>query len=203
MGGLAFGLVAGIVGGLLIGFVVGIVGGLALGIVGELVIGLVIGLVVGLAAGLATDPEEYSVADPRQILRGILVGGLAIQLVVNLVVGLVVGLVAGIAAGIVAGLVGGMVVGLALGPLGSFWEGLPGLRYIALLLCTRRWNDAWLPWWLGSFLHWCYQAGLIRVAGISYQFRHRELQDYLARNPAPPKPGPAALRPRLDRSSPQ
>lgn len=38
----------------------------------------------------------------------------------------------------------------------------------------------------GSFLHWCYQAGLVRVAGIGYQFRHRELQDYFVRNPGAP-----------------
>ena len=47
---------------------------------------------------------------------------------------------------------------------------------------TRRWSNHWLPWRFGRFLHWCYEAGLIRVAGISYQFRHRELQDYLACN---------------------
>jgi hypothetical protein len=43
-----------------------------------------------------------------------------------------------------------------------------------------------LPWRLGRFLHWCYtDAGLVRTAGIAYQFRHRELQDYLARHPQP------------------
>jgi hypothetical protein len=42
-----------------------------------------------------------------------------------------------------------------------------------------------VPWRLGHFLAWSYNAGLIRTAGIGYQFRHRELQDHLARHPAP------------------
>ncbi|MEV5881786.1 hypothetical protein AB0L74_03505 [Streptomyces sp. NPDC052020] len=42
-----------------------------------------------------------------------------------------------------------------------------------------------LPLRVARFMHWSYQAGLLRVAGSSYQFRHRELQDWLARNPSP------------------
>jgi hypothetical protein len=37
-----------------------------------------------------------------------------------------------------------------------------------------------LPWRLSRFLNWCCEAGLIRVVGVAYQFRHRELQDYLS-----------------------
>ncbi|MFF9322486.1 NACHT domain-containing protein [Streptomyces sp. NPDC014735] len=60
--------------------------------------------------------------------------------------------------------------------------GAAGVRYVALLLCTRRWwSDQPLPWRLGRFLDWCCDAGLMRTAGIAYQFRHRELQDFLAR----------------------
>jgi hypothetical protein len=43
-----------------------------------------------------------------------------------------------------------------------------------------------LPWRLGRFLHACYQAGILRIAGSAYQFRHRELQDHLATNSSPP-----------------
>jgi hypothetical protein len=63
--------------------------------------------------------------------------------------------------------------------------GLVGWRYIALLLGTRRWSSHWLPWRLSVFMNWCYDAGLLRIAGIGCQFRHRELQDYLACNPDP------------------
>ena len=122
-----------------------------------------VGLAMGLAVVLSTAFRHYSVADTRQIIRTTYVAGI--------VAGLAKGLVAGLAMGRVAGLAMGLVAGLA------------GIRYIAFLLCARRWSDHWLPWRLGRFLHWCYEAGLIRIAGISYQFRHRELQDYLARNP--------------------
>ncbi|GLX93705.1 NACHT domain-containing protein [Herbidospora sp. NBRC 101105] len=64
-----------------------------------------------------------------------------------------------------------------------FWFGLiqasrrASTRYLALIMCTR----GRLPWRLSRFLRWCYRdAGILRVAGISYQFRHRELQDFLA-----------------------
>lgn len=36
-----------------------------------------------------------------------------------------------------------------------------------------------LPWRLAHFLDWCYQAGLLRISGPGYQFRHQELLEYL------------------------
>ncbi|MFF2959142.1 NACHT domain-containing protein [Streptomyces sp. NPDC057963] len=61
--------------------------------------------------------------------------------------------------------------------------GAAGVRYTAFLLCTRRWwSNQPLPWRLGRFLDWCCDAGLMRTAGIAYQFRHRELQDFLIRS---------------------
>ncbi|MER5988313.1 NACHT domain-containing protein [Streptomyces sp. NPDC001787] len=62
--------------------------------------------------------------------------------------------------------------------------GAAGVRYLAFLLCTRRyWSGQPLPWRLGRFLDWCCEAGLMRTAGIAYQFRHREIQDFLIRGP--------------------
>ncbi|MGW0602219.1 hypothetical protein ACWD11_34620 [Streptomyces sp. NPDC002776] len=52
-------------------------------------------------------------------------------------------------------------------------------RYAVLLLCARR----VLPWRLGTFLNWAYQGGLLRISGNAYQFRHRELQEWLADQP--------------------
>ncbi|MFE9775623.1 NACHT domain-containing protein [Streptomyces sp. NPDC005931] len=44
-----------------------------------------------------------------------------------------------------------------------------------------------LPWRTGAFLNWACEAGLLRVAGLAYDFRHRELQDWLmARSSRPP-----------------
>ncbi|WP_328399510.1 NACHT domain-containing protein [Streptomyces sp. NBC_00390] len=78
-------------------------------------------------------------------------------------------------------------LGLCLGLMIWITTGRASARYLCLLLCTRRlWaRVGWLPWGLGRFLDWCCEAGLMRTAGLAYQFRHRELQDYLARTAAP------------------
>lgn len=52
----------------------------------------------------------------------------------------------------------------------------PWRRYIALLLASRR----RLPWRLRRFLFEAHKVGLLRRAGIAYQFRHHELQRHLA-----------------------
>jgi MFS family permease len=189
---IGFGLVIGLVIGLVMGLVRGLVFGLVLGLavvfvgvlVGALVSGLVAGLVAGLVHGLVGDGATPM--DPRDIVKRDLAFGLGLGLVLALVLGLVFALAGGLVVG------SGFMVALVLvvGLMASIWFGLAGIRYVAFLLCTRRYftTDP-LPWRLGQFLNWCYQAGLIRQAGISYQFRHRELQQYLARSqqlPAPP-----------------
>ncbi|MFI6031858.1 hypothetical protein [Amycolatopsis magusensis] len=106
--------------------------------------GLMFGLVFGLMVGL----------------RGELAGGLAVGLVFGPGFGLAVGLKSELAGGVPTGLAGGLTVGLIYGQVEA--------RYVALLLCTRGWfGTPALPWRLGRFPHWCYQAGLVRQAGIA------------------------------------
>lgn len=71
----------------------------------------------------------------------------------------------------------------ALGLLYGFvFVSATGRRYLSFLLCmTGR-----LPWRLGRFLAWCQRQGLLRMAGGAYQFRHRELQQWLAQVPDRP-----------------
>lgn len=69
-------------------------------------------------------------------------------------------LILGLSAGVAAGL----------GGVAATWR-----RYLALLICTR----GQLPWRLASFLRWAHAAGLLRIAGRSYEFRHRRLLDWL------------------------
>lgn len=184
LGWLPFGLTLGVA----VCFVLGLPSsGSSLGLTARLAIGLGFGVLLGLAMGLGEDPDQYSVADPRQVLRSTVQMGLAFGPLAGLLMGIAIG-TSRIPIASTAGLTFGVMTLIVLGPLGFPWDGFPFLRFIALLLCTRRWNNRWLPWRLGSFLDWCYQAGLIRIAGISYQLRHRELQDYLARNPLPCPP---------------
>jgi hypothetical protein len=160
-------LVVGVVAGLLLGLLIGV----------GVVAGLVLGLVAGLATGLRTS-KIRSGMDPRDVLRADLFGLVPIVLGTGLAVGLAVDLRFGLA----VGLAGGLAIGLVGGTGGQV-----SLRYFVFLLCVHR----RLPGRLGAFLTWCYGAGLIRVAGIAYQFRHRELQDHLAAHPTNfPAPAP-------------
>jgi NACHT domain len=165
--------------GLVLWSVVGLMGGFILSFVFATGLGsaLIVGLIVGFLAGLMQEvqPRGYTPTEPREIVRSDLILGVAS--------GLVVGLVGMLWLWLTTRLVAGLEIFLPVFFLGWLMVGTVGWRYITLILCTRRWSKSWLPWRLGSFLHWCYDAGLIRAAGIGYQFRHKELQDYLAQNP--------------------
>lgn len=132
------------------------------------------------------DDGRATVADPRDLVRDELAGALAAGLAAGLVVGVTVGLALGVADeislgyGVRFGSALGLVVFLAI----VLTATAAAQRYALFLLCVRTGSRA-LPWRLGRFLHWATAAGLLRTAGTAYQFRHRELQDWLARNPNP------------------
>lgn len=74
----------------------------------------------------------------------------------------------------------GILAGALLGPL----FGQAAFRYAVFVIGPDRRGIA-IPVRLGACLDWAVDAGLLRVAGTAYQFRHRELQDWFARQPAP------------------
>jgi hypothetical protein len=41
------------------------------------------------------------------------------------------------------------------------------------------WMRGRAPLRFGAFLDWAHDAGLLRVSGVAYQFRHRQLQEWL------------------------
>ncbi|OKI34927.1 hypothetical protein A6A29_15970 [Streptomyces sp. TSRI0281] len=81
-----------------------------------------------------------------------------------------------------------------------------GVLYCALsgdtvmYLCWLLVHFRSVPLRLSRFLDWCHVAGLIRITGGVYQFRHREFQEWLARHPVPltsssnPAPAPDSVR---------
>ncbi|GID27776.1 hypothetical protein [Paractinoplanes brasiliensis] len=183
------------------GFPLGIVTGAAAGpLAGPadvLGYGLVFGLFLGLVAGLidkagVTTPNPRS-AVGRDFATALAAGsattlafglpGLAVEFRTVPGVGLADGLLFGFLFMLWYAIPTGFPLGLGVGL--AFGFGLTGPRYLALLLCTRRWSGKWLPWRLCRFLDLCHRAGLVRIAGNGYQFRHGELQDYLARQPQP------------------
>lgn len=156
---------------------------LATGLMAGIMLGLLAGLVVGalcVALGLIDFESDGKIVS-RDRVPSIPIPGLTTGLLVGLPFGVSAAFAKGAADGVTDGLVVAAVATLAMGLMSE----LPGLRYLALLLCTRRWNAVWLPWRLGRFLDWAYEAGLMRVAGMAYQFRHRELQDHLAAQAGP------------------
>lgn len=183
MVGFALGLAPGLVVGLVVGLWLGLAyrltsgpAGLTVGLTYGFAVGLTYGVVVGLIYGFMEDAGTGT-RDPWSVIGGDLAFGLTF--------GLAAGLAAALAGGLAYGITLGLIYGLTLGLTGLFLAGTVGLRYVGLLLCTRKGSEHWLPWQLGHFLTHCCRAGLLRIAGSGYQFRHRELQDYLARHPAP------------------
>ena len=141
-------------------------------------VGLVAGLMAGFTAGLMADVDRRT-ARPHDPLRGVLVVGLVIGIVAGVVGELALEIAFGLTPGFTARLTAMTSLGLGAGLM----IGFPAIvRYLALLLCSR----GRLPGRLGRFLAWCYATGLVRISGIAYQFRHRELQDHLATRPNPP-----------------
>jgi hypothetical protein len=207
-GGLVAGLVVGLVGlflGLFLGLAaltvglphalkLGLTAGLLAGVAVGLAAGVVVGLVVSLSAVLAGEPT--AAARPRDLIRADGMFGLVVGLVSGALGGLLVGLSFWLVVkfvdrvdahlavgdlsdwlvhGLVAGLAVGLVVGLSIGAQAS-------RRYLVFLLCSRR----RLPLRLGAFLDWAIEAGLMRLSGPIYQFRHRELQQWLTQHPTAP-----------------
>jgi hypothetical protein len=116
-----------------------------------------------------------SVTRPRAAIRGNLTDGLLAGLILGIIVtALLTATTAltrsprGWAVLVVAGTAAALLCAVCVAGL---WR-----RYLALLLATR----GRLPWRLSRFLDWATRAGLMRMAGTAYQFRHRELQEYLA-----------------------
>ncbi|MEU5717896.1 NACHT domain-containing protein [Streptomyces sp. NPDC020403] len=71
----------------------------------------------------------------------------------------------------------GFAYGAILTALPAFTLAARAWRRYVLFKCAaaRR-----LPVGLGGFFEWCVEAGIMRVEGFAYQFRHRELQVWLA-----------------------
>ncbi|WP_406346889.1 NACHT domain-containing protein [Streptomyces sp. NBC_00648] len=213
--GAGVGITVGFVSGLAVGLVTALVAGVAAGLAApgpigagdprdmvrsDLAFGMSFGLTVGLSTGLTAGLTGLVGGAAMAVAGGVL-GGVAGRTFGTIASGAMFGLTGGSAvtfmgvvtadhAGTLAGvltacLIGLLTIGIGGGPILGLEGGLASTRYIALLLCTRRWSNRWLPWRLGRFLNWCCGAALIRTAGSGYQFRHRELQDYLAQHPSP------------------
>ncbi|MER5386444.1 NACHT domain-containing protein [Streptomyces sp. NPDC002688] len=147
---------------------------LAAGTVASWVAGLGAGFRFSMAVGLRGAPT--TAVSPPIALRDDTVYGLVYALSTGLFGGLAVGGTVTLLLDPITGLVIGVVTGIASGQA----SGLSAARrYLVFLLCSRR----RLPFRLGRFLDWACTAGLMRYSGPAYQFRHAELQHWLAAHP--------------------
>jgi len=165
---IAVGVAAGVADGIADGIVLAI--GLAVGI------GLGIGLVVAVGAGLigGSWTPDATLVSPMHALRRQLTFGFVFGFVLGLALGLALGNQRRIELGLELGVVFGVVF------MGA-WT-----RYVLGQACAvgrRR-----LPPRLGRFLSWAQDSGLLRISGATYQFRHRELQDWLGTRSIPDAP---------------
>ena len=171
-GSLAFGLGAGVA----LGLAAGLLGLIDVGIASLLAAGLLAGLVTGVVDGL--EPLGAVAVDPRDPLRNDLLVWVTGGLTFAVALGLLDVLSGGLPFGIVAVLATAFALGLAwqlawnLG--GNAW-----LRYcVAMNIAARRRLH---PVRLSLFLRWANSAGILRISGNAYQFRHNELRDWLQR----------------------
>ncbi|MDX6396552.1 MAG: hypothetical protein QOJ73_7615 [Streptosporangiaceae bacterium] len=159
--------------GLVIGLAVGLAVGLAAGLTFGLATGLAYGLAAGLVLGLAGDVATVSSAS--DLAKQCLAYTVAFGLATGLAGGLAIGLASRQAHGLVTLLAFGLWIGLVLGLV--FGNGSVWLRYAIAVRAAARQGS--LPRRPAKFLDWCLRMGLMRMAGIAIQFRHRRLQEAL------------------------
>lgn len=148
--------------------------GLVAVVTAVLTAGLVLTMVSEFTAG-SRDHEPRHKTHPRQLLRDDLNSALSYSALFAVCFGTVVGYGSGdYAIGLGAGVVGGLACGMV-------WWSEASRRYLIFVLCAR--TRRRLPWRLMRFLDWAYEAGLLRVSGNAYQFRHEELRTWLLRTP--------------------
>ncbi|MFI8281026.1 NACHT domain-containing protein [Streptomyces sp. NPDC085929] len=144
-------------------------------------------LTYGRSVGAIVEPR----ADPHHAIRHDLLVGFGLIPMMALSGGLVLTEVVQISLDSWTLTPGQVAVCLVLGLLlGLYLLTGAGRRYLVFLLCAR----GQLPWRLGRFLRWAYGAGLLRVSGSAYQFRHRELQEWLGAH-GPRQPASTASDP--------
>jgi NACHT domain len=136
------------------------------GLTTALVAGIAFGLLMGMATGLLESAPKA--VRPRDVIRTDGRYGLVVGIAFALL-----GFIFTVPTGLRYGLLGALSFGLAaFTNAAGAWT-----RYhISVIVIASRQQG---PLRFGAFLDWAQEAGLLRVSGIAYQFRHRQLQDWL------------------------
>jgi hypothetical protein len=142
---------------------------LVVGLAGTFALAFALGVVFKIATGgWSTDAE---LAHPREALRRNPITGVGFGLIGGVAALLVFVMHNGVVESLTCALIGGVTFGLAFGAI--TWV----RATIGLVVAAMR---GMLPLRLWTFLDWACEAQLLRVSGATFQFRHRELQEFLA-----------------------
>jgi NACHT domain len=174
--GVAVGVVFGVAGGIVFALLARAGFRLVAIILGGLVGGLAF-LLVGILASRLRDTSPQGLT-PRDVIRADSRYGLVYGVALGIAGGIALGVATALDTGVAKGLVYGVAFGLALGIAFGLAQGAQAwTRYhICIVAIAVRQQG---PLRFGAFLDWAQQAGLLRVSGVAYQFRHRQLQDWL------------------------
>jgi hypothetical protein len=134
-------------------------------------------------------------------LRGGMIGALrpAEPITNDLIFGVALGLTGGIYVALPGGLNGGLlnplhlrdelgmpmnlVLGLALGLIAGLSLGSRAFVRYAVAISVEALAGR-LPWSLTRFMSWAHRAGLLRVYGTAYQFRHEDFKNWISKQTA-------------------
>jgi hypothetical protein len=141
---------------------------LAAEVTGAFALAFALGVVFKIATGGWSKDAEL--AHPREALHRNPMIGVAFGLTGGVAAFLVFVMNQGVVESLAYALVGGVTFGLAFGAIA--WS----RTMIGLVVAAAR---GLLPLRVWTFLDWACEARLLRVSGATYQFRHRELQDFL------------------------
>jgi hypothetical protein len=141
---------------------------LAVGVTGAFALAFALGVVFKIATGGWSKDAEL--AHPREALHRNPTIGVAFGLTGGVAAFLVFAMNQGVIESLACALIGGVTFGFAFGAIA--WS----RTMIGLILAAAR---GLLPLRLWTFLDWACEARLLRISGATYQFRHRELQDFL------------------------
>lgn len=189
-------LTLGFAGGIGYGFVSMLENGFLYALPGALQIGLSLGFVANLVIGFEAPVDKMMtqsaagslITDRSTCLRRVVAIGLLLGLVVGLATGITAWLRdgAGLVAAYGGGVGGGIGVGLPVGLASGLAVGLTG-AWGQWLVLVRIWLPltGHLPWRTWSFLADACRRGVLRQYGVTFQFRHAQLQNHLARLPGP------------------
>ncbi|MFF3915789.1 NACHT domain-containing protein [Streptomyces sp. NPDC001852] len=166
------------------GFAGGALGGTAGGLGGQIAPTLTLGLALGLVIGLSVSIEEppSPAARIQDIVRNDLIWSMTIGVLLGSACGIVYGFTYGPSAGAATAVTIGLWCSAGLGTPGVRATS-PGRRYLVFVLCSS--TQGTTPLRLHTFLNWAAEAGMLRRSGPAYQFRHRELQQWLTHHPNP------------------